>query len=205
MTRRPSASVVLHLDGLAAGMDSTSPIFMAVPDGMLSVHIKWPAVVVWQPSARMADMAPRDRRGARHVMLHQQVHGIAWLQVDPTRVVHDALAHHGQVATRGAVTRAIRELDHARLFGAAGVDAGSPPQPSSSNARRGRTPRSPGRGWRRHRWPRQPSARLSITRRRIAKVTRKHRCLGHHAPLFGALRTASARSLPTTSVSRAAA
>ena len=55
-TRRPSASVLCTSTVLPPWMCSTSPSFVAEPEGMLSVHIKKPVTVLRQPTAPRADI-----------------------------------------------------------------------------------------------------------------------------------------------------
>ena len=105
-------------------MCNTSPSFVAEPDGMLSVHIRNPVTALRQPAAASADIVARTAAAPGHVHLHRRVHRIARLQADPTGVVHDPLADQGEVSsTLGGAPRPVRQLDHARRLGAAGVDA----------------------------------------------------------------------------------
>ena len=79
---------------------------------------------VRQPSAPQRRHRRQHRRGAGHVHLHGCVHRVARLEADAARVVHHALADHREVA--GGSRRAVRQLDHPRRLGAAGVDAEQP-------------------------------------------------------------------------------
>ena len=54
---RPSASVLWISTVVPPRIVSTSPSFIAEPDGMLSVHIRYPVTAVRQPSACSADIA----------------------------------------------------------------------------------------------------------------------------------------------------
>ena len=71
-----------------------------------------------------------DGGGPGHVVLHRRVDGVGRLEADAARVVHDPLGHQREVAGRaldaGHRGRAVGELDHARLVGAAAVDAEEP-------------------------------------------------------------------------------
>ncbi len=58
-TSRPSASVLWISTVLPLRCLSTSPILVAEPDGMLSVHIRKPVTVVGHSSSRRTDIAPR--------------------------------------------------------------------------------------------------------------------------------------------------
>ena len=59
MTSRPSASVLTTSTVLPPWIVSTSPSRVAVPDGMLSVHISQPVTFVRQPRSRSVVIAPR--------------------------------------------------------------------------------------------------------------------------------------------------
>ncbi len=58
MTSRPSASVFMTSTVVPPLVVSTSPIFRAVPDGMLSVHMSQPVTIVEQPSSARTVKAP---------------------------------------------------------------------------------------------------------------------------------------------------
>ena len=105
-------------------MCSTSPSFIAEPDGMLSVHIMKPITSLRQPSGAERRHRRQHGGGAGHVHLHRRVHRVARLQADATGVVHDPLADQGEVAAAlRCALRPVRQLDQARLLAAAGVDA----------------------------------------------------------------------------------
>ena len=77
------------------------------------------------PASAQRGASPRARAGAGHVVLHGRVHGVAGLEADAARVVHDRpcrRAPGGRSGRRPAGT----ELDHPRLARRCPVDGDHP-------------------------------------------------------------------------------
>ena len=91
---------------------------------MLSVHSMKPVTAARQPSACSADIAESTAAAPDMSIFIAACIGSRRLQADAAGVVHHALADHRQVTD--GLGRAVRELDHARRLGAAGVDAEQP-------------------------------------------------------------------------------
>ena len=149
ITRRPSASVLITSTVVPPRIVITSPNAIAVPDGMLSVHIRNPVTWLVQPRSASCRHRGEDRRRARHVVLHLGVDLVARLEGDPAGVVHDPLADErqppGRLADAGRYVSLIIRGGSALPW----LTPSRPPQPISTRASLSKTstsrPRSPPR------------------------------------------------------------
>ena len=121
ITSRPSASVLSTSTVVPLRMVSTSPSFIAEPDGMLSVQQRYAVTAAVQPERLQRGHRAEDRRRAGHVVLHLGVRLVARLEADAAGVVHDPLADQAEVA--GGRVGPVGHLDQPGLVDAAEVDA----------------------------------------------------------------------------------